>query len=99
MAIGRNWRGYGGASLILAIGMSTSVLLTQTVRPCSIFSFTPETASFGQSGGTGSVTCSKGPITGGTYTGCAWTAISNDGWIVLNSGATSAANGVGTVPY
>ena len=53
--------------------------------------FTPNAASFGSTGGSGSVT-----VTAST-TNCAWTASSNSGFITITSG--SGGTGSGTVSY
>lgn len=52
---------------------------------CS-YSISPTTASYGSSGGTGSVTVS-------TATGCSWTATSNVSWITISSGSSGSGNG------
>ncbi len=63
----------------------------QTAPAQCTFSLSPTGASFGVSGGTGSVdvTASAGS--------CAWTAVSNDGWIAIASG--TGGTGSGTVDY
>jgi C1A family cysteine protease len=56
---------------------------------CS-YSVTPSSKSLGQPAGSGSVTVT-------TQGGCAWTAVSNAGWITVTSGASGTGNG--TVDY
>src|SRR5262249_38017007 len=63
--------------------------LTQDGAPCT-FAINPTSQSFSASGGTGTVTVTS-------PTGCNWTAVSNDGFITVTSGATG--NGNGTVGY
>ena len=53
--------------------------------PCS-YSLTQSSASFTSSGGTGSVNVTAG-------SGCAWTAVSNAGWVTITSGASGSGNG------
>jgi hypothetical protein len=54
------------------------------------YSINPTSASYGSSGGSGSVSVTA-------QSGCAWTASSNAGWITVTSG--SSGNGSGTVGY
>lgn len=56
---------------------------------CS-YAISPTRATFGAAGSTGTVSVSAGA-------GCAWTAVSNDSWIVITGGATGEGNG--TVTY
>ncbi|MFB3904696.1 MAG: peptidoglycan DD-metalloendopeptidase family protein [Acidobacteriota bacterium] len=49
-------------------------------------SISPSSASFGIPGGSGSVSVFS--------TGCTWSAVSNDSWITITSGATGSGNGV-----
>ena len=58
-------------------------------NPCS-FSINPTSAFFGAEGGTGSVTVT-------TQAGCNWTAVSNNAFITITSGASGS--GSGTVNY
>ncbi len=51
------------------------------------YSLSPASAFFNEGGGSGSIALAAG-------NGCAWTAVSNDGWIVL----TSPASGTGSDP-
>ncbi|MEK7831631.1 MAG: reprolysin-like metallopeptidase [Acidobacteriota bacterium] len=62
-----------------------------TVQPgsCS-YSINPTSQNFSGSGGNGSVNVTAS-------TGCAWTAISNAGWVTINSG--TPGNGNGAVNY
>ncbi len=59
--------------------------------PTCTYSISPSSQSFQDPGGTGSVTVSANPST------CAWTAVSNAGWITVTSGASGSGNG--TVGY
>ena len=63
--------------------------VNQTGAPCA-FSILPTSQSFTASGGTGSVAVTAQP-------GCAWTAVSNNGFITVTSGAAGTGNG--TVNY
>ena len=56
--------------------------------PCAP-SISPTSQSIAAGGGTGSSTVSAG-------TGCPWTAVSNSGWITVNTGASSAGPGTAT---
>ncbi|HWS86861.1 MAG TPA: FG-GAP-like repeat-containing protein [Pyrinomonadaceae bacterium] len=53
------------------------------------WTLTPQTQSFGASGGAGSVTVN-------TQQGCPWTAASNTDWITVNSGASGTGSGTVT---
>ena len=57
-----------------------------TPPPTCTFTLSSTSQSFAASGGTGSVTVT-------TTTGCAWTAVSNDAWITITSGATGSGSG------
>ena len=57
--------------------------------PCT-YTISPTEASYGRSGGSGSVTITAAA-------GCAWTAASNASWITVTSGASGSGNG--TVTY
>ena len=57
--------------------------------PCS-YSINPNNRDFSEDGGTGTVTVT-------TAAGCTWTAVSNDSWITITSGASGSGNG--TVGY
>ena len=59
------------------------------VSPCS-FSITPTSQTIAPGGGAGSVTVAAGA-------GCAWTAVSNAGWMSITAGGSG--NGDGTVTY
>jgi hypothetical protein len=75
------------------------VCSTSPVLNCTRFNFNPTSASFLASGGSGTVTSDKGPVTDGIYTGCAWVASSNVPWITIMSGGISNATGYGVVVY
>ncbi|HWQ32963.1 MAG TPA: BACON domain-containing carbohydrate-binding protein [Blastocatellia bacterium] len=64
--------------------------VTQTGGSSCVFTITPGNQFFSASGGSGSIGVS-------TSAGCNWTAQSNDGWIVITSGASGS--GSGTVNY
>ncbi len=57
--------------------------------PCS-YSVFPANESFGAGGGAGSVNVT-------TQSGCAWSAVSNVGWVTITSGSSGSGNG--TVNY
>jgi subtilisin family serine protease len=63
--------------------------VTQDAPACS-YSISPTSASYTSAGGTGSVSVTAGAS-------CAWTAVSNDAWITITSGASGSGNG--TVNY
>ncbi|MEW6128598.1 MAG: BACON domain-containing carbohydrate-binding protein [Acidobacteriota bacterium] len=63
--------------------------VTQDPAPCN-FSIAPTSQSFISTGGSGTVSVTVAQ-------GCAWTAVSNDAWITVTSGASG--NGNGTVGY
>ncbi|HKU75206.1 MAG TPA: S8 family serine peptidase [Pyrinomonadaceae bacterium] len=75
-------------SLTIA-GLTHSVSQAAGVGPCT-FSINPTSAFFGAEGGTGSVTVT-------TQAGCNWTAVSNNAFITITSGASGS--GSGTVNY
>jgi hypothetical protein len=62
--------------------------VTQAVN--CIYAISPTNASYAAAGGAGTVAVTVG-------TGCAWTAVSNDGWITVTAGQTGSGNG--TVSY
>ena len=74
-------------SLTIA-GLTHSV--SQAAGGTCSFSINPTSASFGAEGGTGSVTVT-------TQAGCNWTAVSNNAFITITSGASGS--GSGTVNY
>ncbi|HNG32164.1 MAG TPA: BACON domain-containing carbohydrate-binding protein [Blastocatellia bacterium] len=63
--------------------------VTQSAAGCT-YSLSPTGRSHSVSGGTDSVTVNTG-------SGCAWTAVSNAGWLTITAGASG--NGSGTVNY
>ncbi len=75
-------------SLTIA-GLTHSVSQAAGGGTCS-FSINPTSRSFGAEGGTGSVTVT-------TQAGCNWTAVSNNAFITITSGASGS--GSGTVTY
>ena len=75
-------------SLTIA-GLTHSVSQAAGSTTCT-FSINPTSASFGAEGGTGSVTVT-------TQAGCNWTAVSNNAFITITSGASGS--GSGTVNY
>lgn len=68
-------------------GISFSV--SQAAQPPCSFSIVPAGSSFGSIGGTGNVSVNAPG-------GCGWTAISNDSWMTITSGATGSGNGLVT---
>ena len=72
---------------------TTHVAATDTPADCGgtcSFSINPTSASFAAAGGSGSVTVT-------TTAGCNWTAVSNNSFITVTSGASGSGNG--TVNY
>jgi len=59
--------------------------------PTCTYSINPTSASFQSDGGSGNVNVST------TESNCSWTAVSNDSWIIINSG--NSGTGTGTVMY
>jgi hypothetical protein len=91
---GSNWIWVGPTTFGSAGGVSCPTEYTMTVTcdgggSCS-YSISPTSASYGASGGNGSVSVS-------TTAGCQWTASSNNSWIHVTGG--SSGNGPGTVSY
>jgi subtilisin family serine protease len=76
-------------SLTIA-GLTHSVSQDAGTNPPCSFSINPTSASFAAAGGTGSVTVT-------TQAGCNWTAVSNNAFITITSGASGS--GSGTVTY
>jgi len=76
-------------SLTIA-GLTHSVSQDAGGNPTCSFSINPTSASFPAEGGTGSVTVT-------TQAGCSWTAVSNNAFITITSGASGS--GSGTVTY
>jgi len=72
---------------IIIAGITFTV--TQAAAAC-IYSIVPTAAHYIASGGFGSIAVTAG-------TSCAWTAVSNDGWITITSGSPGTASG--TVGY
>ncbi len=58
---------------------------TDETIPCS-YSIVPDNATFTAAGGTGSFDVTTG-------TGCNWTAVSNDSWIIVTGGGSGSGNG------
>ena len=63
---------------------------TVTQAASCAYTLTPTSQSFGANGGTGTVQVATG-------NGCAWTAVSNEAWLTITSGASS--NGSSSVGY
>lgn len=72
----------------LTIGGQTFTV-NQAAAACT-YSIAPTAAHYSEASGTGSISVTAG-------TGCAWTAVSNDGFITVNSGTPGSGNG--TVGY
>ena len=70
-------------------GAGTTFAVNQDPAPCT-FGLSPTSASFAGSGGGDNVTVT-------TLVGCAWTAVSNDGWITVTG--STPGSGSGTVLY
>jgi Putative binding domain, N-terminal/Viral BACON domain len=89
--------GTGNASVTLAVAATSGPTRTGTATiagqrvtitqsPGCAFSISPETASVAASGGTGRISVS-------VNAGCGWTAVSNDQWLTIVSGAAGSGNG------
>jgi len=63
--------------------------ISQAALTCNL-SLSPTSANFSASGGTG-------PVSVAVAAGCTWTAVSNNSWATVTSGASG--NGAGTVSY
>ncbi len=70
-------------------GPGTTVNITQDPAPC-VYGLSPTSASFAGTAGADSVNVT-------VLAGCAWTAVSNDGWVSVDSGTPGDGNG--TVLY
>jgi hypothetical protein len=77
------------AGELYVVGLGGAVYRIAQAVTCT-YAIVPTKASFGASGGTGSVAVSANP-------GCAWTAVSNASWITITGGASGTGNG--TVSY
>jgi uncharacterized delta-60 repeat protein len=73
----------GGA----AIGSPATAVLTIVENDACSYSINPTSQNFGFAGGSGSVAVT-------VINGCAWTAVSNDGWISVTGGASGNGNGM-----
>jgi all-beta uncharacterized protein/BACON domain-containing protein len=62
--------------------------VNQDAAPCS-YTINPTTQTFAATGGSGTVAVA-------TAAHCAWTAVSNDSWIVVTAGASGTGNGAVT---
>lgn len=87
--------------IVLIFGATTTAVFTQQTQNCTSFNFNPPSylATFDASGGTGSVTCDKGLVSNGIYTGCSWVASPDVPWITIVSGSDSDQTGFGVVVY
>lgn len=74
---------------LYVVGLGGTVSKIVASAPCTL-SIAPRRETFQVGGGTGSVAVIAGA-------GCAWTAVSNDGWITITGGAMGSGNG--TVSY
>lgn len=87
-AVSYNVAANGGASrtgTMTIAGLTFTVSQSDSSGTCT-FSLSSTSQSFGGGGGSNSVNVSTQP-------GCNWTAISNDAWITINSGASGSGNG------
>ncbi|MBI3653664.1 MAG: VCBS repeat-containing protein [Acidobacteria bacterium] len=79
--------GVAGQSLTAtATAANASTSEFSQCAPVCVYSIAPTSQSFTETGGTGSVNVTTG-------SGCAWTAVSNDSFITITSGASSTGNG------
>jgi glucose/arabinose dehydrogenase len=74
-----------GELYVVALGGQVYRITSGTNPPCT-FSILPTEQSFSLGGGTSSITVSA-------TAGCAWTAVSNNTWITVLSGASGTGNG------
>jgi hypothetical protein len=77
------------AGEVYVVNLGGSVSRIASTTPCT-FSIAPTSASFPNTGGTGSVSVTA-------PAGCPWTAASNVSWITITSGSSGSGNG--TVNY
>ena len=88
---------YTGLLIVFAAGVAScdkSSPTEPTPGPCS-YTLSASSLTFGASGGTGSVNVT-------TASQCAWTAVSDRGWMSITSGSNGTGNGVVNVsltPY
>ncbi|KJU86875.1 hypothetical protein MBAV_000931 [Candidatus Magnetobacterium bavaricum] len=71
-------------------GQSFTVTQAAATPTCTSYTISPTSNNFTSNGGAGSVSVTAN-------TGCAWTASSSQGWIVVTSGSSGSGNG--TVAY
>ena len=81
---------YNGISQESAFSNEVSHTTPTPPSPVCTYTLTPTTQSFPASGGSGTVNVAAG-------SGCSWTAVRNDSWIIITSNASGA--GTGTVNY
>ena len=79
----------GRTGTIVAATQAFTVIQAGSGTSCS-YAITPTSASYPDSGGSGSISVS-------TDAGCDWTAVASDSWIVVTAG--SAGSGPGTTTY
>lgn len=74
-----------GELYVVNISVGSISKLVSTTPICT-YGISPSSQSFPSAGGTGNVTVTA-------TTGCAWTAVANDSWIQVTSGASGSGNG------
>jgi all-beta uncharacterized protein len=79
-----------GELYVVGLGGSVFKIASTAPPPTCTYTISPTKASFGPSGGPGSVTVT-------TSSDCAWNAASNVAWITITGGASGS--GDGTVTY
>jgi uncharacterized protein (UPF0303 family) len=73
----------------ITIGGQSHTVTQDAAQPVCTYALSPAERTFGQAGGTGTVTVTTG-------TGCPWTAISSNGFVVVQ---TPSGTGSGTITY
>jgi hypothetical protein len=98
---GTSGSGSGTVAFTVAANLNTSIragtitaatqtfTVNQAAAPC-IYNINPTAAQFSEAGQSGTITVAAG-------TGCAWTAVSNSGFLTVDSGTPGTGNG--TVGY
>ena len=83
-AVGANLATAGRSAPLTVAGQAA--MISQAAAPPCAYAIDPASASYGASGGSGSVTVA-------VRDGCAWTATSNANWIAVTSGSSGSGGG------